>query len=148
MSCLESVAINLAENLKQATPTQQRSAMIAACKLAYQNAQLESLVARNVLEQLAANKPFSKEQIIELEMLVEYLDNKYFSLQKNNQGNESSKHESLKFFTQARAISALLFATNLNTLIGANESIYEASMTLDDNSIIFQAAQEAMQLYS
>ena len=81
-------------------------------------------------------------------MLVEYLDNKYFSLQENNQGNESSKHKSLKFFTQARAVSALLFATNLNTLIGANESIYEASMTLDDNSIIFQAAQEAMQLYS
>lgn len=148
MARLASVAKNLAENLKQATPTQRRSAMIAVCKLAYQNAQLESLIARNVLEQLAANKPFSKEQIIELKMLVEHLDNKYFSLQENKQGNESSKYESLEFFTQVRAVSTLLFATNLNTLIGANESIYEASITLDDNSIIFQAAQEAMQLHS
>jgi len=131
---LETVAENLAAKLEAASSEQQRKASVVACELALQATSLNMPIVSESLEQLRKNGKLSQERIAELNDLVAQLDGRYFDIQDKAESNAALETEALRFFSQARVVSALSFAGGENALVAAKESIYEASMSFDDNS--------------
>jgi membrane-bound lytic murein transglycosylase B len=135
MMRLEAVAKDLVEKLKKASPEQQRRAVLIACQIALDAAQIENPAILNAFDQLQRHKVFSQKQIEDLSNLAEYLDEQYFELQADAEGDSNTQKKALNFFTQARMASALSFAGADNALMAAMEAIYEASATCDDDRI-------------
>jgi hypothetical protein len=137
---LETIAKDLAEKLEMSDSGIQRKASIAACELALQAASLEAPIISESLEQLRQNKQLTQKRIAELSDLSAQLDERYF----NTQNNAALQTKALRFFSQARAVSALSFAGGEDALVAAMESIYEASMVFDDNSNFFAVVKGAL----
>jgi len=143
---LETIAKDLAAKLEMSSSEQQRKASIAACELALLATGLDIPVISKSFEQLRQNERISQEQTEELNSLVEQFDERYFDIQDKidenvdlckTEENVDLQAERTRFFRQARAVSALSFAGGEDALVAAMESIYEASMSFDDNSNFF-----------
>lgn len=135
MMRLDAVAKNVAEKLKAASSEKQRSICLLACQLALDAAPIDSPLILEALELLRQKGVLPANKVEELNKLVVQLDEQYFDLQEKAEDDPSAKIESMRLFSQARAVSALSFAGNENALIAAMEAIYEASATVDDESI-------------
>jgi len=86
----------------------------------------------------------SQERIAELNELAIQFDDKYFDIQDKAEDNVALQTESLRLFSQARAVSALSFAGGEDALVAAMESVYEASMAFDDNSKFFATVEDSL----
>lgn len=135
---LETVAKDLTAKLKAASSEQQRMAGLLACRLALQAAPMDYPVVLETLDQLQQYGVLPPQRIAELGNLAAQLDEKYFELQDNAEGDADLQAESLRLFSQARTVSALSFAGGDDALVAAMEAIYEASATDDDGSKIFK----------
>ena len=144
MMRLETVAKDLVTKLRTASPTQQRAASLIACQLALQAAPVEGGIVSETLEQLRRQGVLSQRRIAELNDLAVQLDRKYFDLQDNAEDDPAMQSEALRFFGQARAVSALSFAGGEDALTAAAEAIYEALATVDEGSQIWDAVLLAL----
>jgi hypothetical protein len=140
MMRLETVARELSEKLRIASPAQQKAASFAACQLAIQAASVEAPIVLESLEHLRQHGTLSIQQVAVLNDLAEQLDSKYFDLQEQDELTPALQADALRLFGQARAIAAVAFAGGEDVLTAAMEAIYEASVTFDDGSRVFDAA--------
>lgn len=140
---LETVAKNLSEKLRIATPEQQKAASYAACQLALQASSVDAAIVLESVAQLKQYGTLSAQRVIQLRDLAEQLDSKYFDLQEQSGINSGSLEGSLRLFGQARTVAAVAFAGGAEVLTAVMESIYEASMAVDDREKVFEAALAA-----
>ena len=145
---LETASKDLSARLAASEPMQQRRGSIVACELAIQATGLDIPVISESLEQLRQDGKLSQERIAELNKLANQLDEKYFDIQDalgdNTENSKVLQVESLQFFGQARAVSALEFAGAENTFDAAMESIYEASAIFEDRNGFFSKIEKTL----
>jgi hypothetical protein len=144
MMRLETVARDLSEKLRIASPAQQQAASFAACQLALQAASVEAPIVLESLEHLRQHGTLSIQRVAELNDLAEQLDSKYFDLQDQAEINPDLQADALRLFGQARAIAAVAFAGGEDALTAVMEAIYEASVTVDDGGRVFDTALAAL----
>lgn len=144
MMRLETVAKDLAARLRTATPSQQRAASLVACQLALQAAPMDTSVVSAAVEELRDQGVLSIQRVTELNALVAQLDQAYFDLQDRSEDEPDLQPKALRLFGQARAVSALSLAGGGDALAAAMEAIYEASVTVDDASRIYDAVLLAL----
>ena len=142
---LESAAKDVAAKLLAASPTQQRAASLVACQLALRAAPIEASIVSESLAQLQQHAIFPQQRVAELQDLAGQLDKEYFNLQDMAEDDSGLQTEVLRLFGQARAVSALSFAGGRDALVAAMEAIYEASATVDDSRIIYDAVLLTLQ---
>ena len=134
---LETVSKSISSRIAAAKSEQLRDACIAACRLALQSTASDIPVIWESLEQLQQNGKLSQKRIAELNDLAAQLDDRYFDMQEKADGNAELQTEAFRLFRQARAVFALSFASEEDLTIAASESLYEASMAVDNQSEFF-----------
>ncbi|MCF5469833.1 hypothetical protein [Pseudomonas syringae] len=139
---LETVDKELLDRLKKSTIEQQKKSAIAACELALKMSEVDIPDAIACLESIQSGNLLSSEKINKLEIIIARLDEQYFDSKHNTDRPLNAK--SLQFFSQARAISALIFLGREQSLTAASEAIYEASSSVDDGTIIFEKVRSVL----
>jgi len=134
---LETASKSLSSRIAVAKPEQLRNACVVACRLALQATALDIPITLESLEQLQQNGKLSQDRIAELKDLIAQFDERYFDMQEKADDGADLQTEVLRLFRQARAVSALSFAGEEDPTIAASESIYEASMAVDNQSEFF-----------
>lgn len=139
MMRLETLDKELAARIRVAKPCQQRAASLIACQVALHEVQMDINIVLQATEELRIKGVISHQQIAELNELVDQLDDAYFDLLVRSEDEPDLMPEAMCFFRQARAVSALSFAGGTDSLSAAMESIYEASIALDDATRVSDA---------
>lgn len=129
---LSTLAPDAVKRLRAMTEHQRRETVAAACDYALERTGLKSALLDSARERLHSHQPLSAEQRTALESLAADLDNRYFDLQESALEGTNGSDEAAHFFSQARAISALLFAFDSDSLTASTEALYEAAMSGDD----------------
>lgn len=137
---VESVASEITTLLKESTDAQRRAASLAACAIALKSTSIDIAVVDKAISALRSGRSMTTDMVAELESVANELDEKYFELQ-DEDGDEG---EVLRFFGQARAVSALACAGKQDSLMASMESIYEASAAVDEASIFFDAVRSVL----
>jgi hypothetical protein len=144
MDRLETLAPELVRQLTNASPTRQRATAIVAAEFALERTGLRSRVIDESRRSLQAVGQVSAAERTALEQLRANLDSEYFQLQEAAERREAGSEEYLRKFAQARAVSALLFASMTNPFEASAEAIYEAAAALDDKRPLFAAVESAL----
>jgi hypothetical protein len=144
MNRLERLAPDVADKLRQAPPDKQRAAALAACEFAIAKANVQLASILEACEGLRKGSGLSPAQQSEIEAIVASLDNEYFDLQEAADEGRATMEDYLRKFAQARAISALLFASKSNPLEASNEAVYEAAAVVEDKGPLFSAVESAL----
>jgi hypothetical protein len=144
MSRLETISSSIAVSLSQASETRQRAACLAACEFAVEHSGVNSPVVEQALQALRQSNPVAPQVKRELEALTQRLDDEYFDLQEAAENGTASEDEWKRAFSQARAASALVFASGEDALEAASEAVYEATATVDDNSELIAIVANAL----
>lgn len=131
---LEKLSVDLMTRLRQASPSQRKAAALAACGYAVEYAQVHDSVVLSVLGELNSGRAASAPEIEEVKTLSEQADEKYFGL--HDACDSSEDNGFLVAFSRARALSALLFAVEEESLHTSSESIYEAISAVDNSHAI------------
>lgn len=139
MMRLEMVAKDLAEKLRLTDTSTQRAAALYACELALQAAPTMNPDVLSAVEELRQNGRLKNQTLMKLNDLAANLDQQYFDLQEKAEEDPVVHFEYLRLFSQARAVAALSFAGGEHALISAMEAIYEASVTVEDATQIYDA---------
>jgi hypothetical protein len=132
MTRLETLAPDLADKLRRASPMQQRAAGVAATAFALAHAKLEHPLVEKALATLRAGGVFTPPDKAQIDALLARLDEEYFELQEAAEEGRASTDDSLRRFSQARAVAALSCAGNEDAFAAATEAVYEAAATTDD----------------
>ncbi|MDR2129175.1 MAG: hypothetical protein LBP52_08950 [Burkholderiaceae bacterium] len=140
---LEAVAPALFEKLKVASAVQQKEAAMAACKLVFRKVPMPTTFTfvQDFMRHLSGNEKPPPRQTAELNRLAEKLDEDYLRLRESPDEEENKK--ALLLFSQARAMCALVFAEN-DSFASLAESVYEASMALDDGGTVFDVVSRVL----
>lgn len=144
MNRLETLAPGLAERLRQASSDKQRAAALAACEFAIDKANLQHVGIQEACKTLRKGDSLSSSQQSEVETLVANLDNEYFDLQDAAEEGRATTEEYMRKFVQARAVSALLFASKSDPLEASTEAVYEAAIVVEDREPLFSAVESAL----
>ena len=139
MMRLETVALELAEKLRQANPDQQKKASFLSCQLAISATKLVNENVLHVLQFLKQEKNVPSLLREKLDTLVAELDDRYFELQDKAEEYPAFVADYLHLFGQARAASALSFASHDDGSSATSEAIYEALMSVENNEVIIHA---------
>ncbi len=134
MSRLAIVSGSLASALRRASVDQQRDVSLKACEFAVERSGVCSPIVDQVLQLLRASRRVPSEWIHDLQALTQRLDNEYFDLQQAADEGRTNDDEWKRMFSQARAASALMFASGADAFEAASEAIYEAAATVDPSS--------------
>ncbi|MCE9545215.1 MAG: hypothetical protein K8T25_06825 [Planctomycetia bacterium] len=144
MSRLETISATLVKRIRRASPSKQRAAALAAATLAVSATNVNHPAVTKSIAFLKAQKKVTARQKNELKSLLSDLDEEYFTLQEAAEDGTASTDDCLKLFSQARAVSAVLFAGSDDPLEAATEAIYEATATSDDPKSILSAVDAAL----
>jgi hypothetical protein len=146
MNRLETLSLDLAAELRRATPAKQRAAVLAACDFAISRAGVEEPDAKTMLCQLQAGKEIRPQQRKQIDALVSDLDDEYFHLQEAAEQGQASEQAYLRQFAKARAVAALSFACNEDSYEAATEGIYEAaiSVIVEDKSELLAVVEAVL----
>jgi RHS repeat-associated protein len=136
MMRLDTSAPELASRLRAIGSIEQRAAALFASDLALLTT-VDSPIVASAVEDLKKNRLHTQTTSNRLNELVDKLDNEYFALQENASSGSSASIECLRKFSQARAVSALMFAGGEDPLCAAMDAIYEASMSVDDANAVY-----------
>ena len=112
MTRLETLAPDLADKLRRASPVKQRAASVAASEFAITHAKVEHPLVEKALEKVRAGGVLTPKDKAEIDALVARLDEEYFELQEAAEEGRASTEDYLRVFGQARAVAALSFAGN------------------------------------
>ena len=138
---LDSISPELAESFRNATPAQRRKATLAACALVVSQVGLEGEGVAAVLEHLRHGGKVDHDLFRKIESLAVRLDDEYLRL--DEEGDEAKRPEVLRFFSKARAASALGFALSEDPG-QLHEAIYEALAAVDDATEVIRPVAEAL----
>ena len=126
---LDSVSPTLAESFRRAPTAKRRKAARLACEIAASSVGLHDKEVLLALEALRSDAPVAPAVPEQLERLATSFDDAYLGIE--DQGDEAKKPEALRFFSKARAASAVMFALS-NDAAQLHEAIYEAIAALED----------------
>ena len=119
---LDSVAPDVAQILRSAATSSSLAAAVAVARFALSATAVREPVANEAL--LTLERGASPQLLLpELKRLVEHYDEKYFQLQA-----KADEHDSMTWFSQARALSAVVFAVEANPM----EACYESQAATDN----------------
>jgi hypothetical protein len=144
MTRLETASEQLAQELRHASVAKQRAATLRACELALQDADVGDAQVQLGLDQLREKGRLTAEARLRLKALADEADENYFDLQEKAPDSRKAQEDYRRFFRQARALSALYFAGEDDVLAGAMESIYEASVAVDDKDGFYKSVRTAL----
>lgn len=144
MDRLETLAPELVKRLSQASPAKQRAAAIAASEFAIEKADVQHAAVDEARETLRTAGGMSAAQQAAVEALVSILDNEYFDLQEAADEGRATTEDYLRKFAQARAVSALLFASKGDPFEASTEAIYEAAAAIDDKRPLFSVVESVL----
>lgn len=144
MSRLETISKSLATALHHAPANRQRAACLAACEFAIAQTGVGSPAVEQALRMLRSSQPISAELKHALDTLAQRLDEEYFDLQDAAEESDATEDEWKRAFSQARAVSALVFAFGENAFDAASEAVYEATATVDDNQELLAIVSKAL----
>jgi hypothetical protein len=145
MTRLDALSTRLAAALRQASEERLRSACLEACEFAVQRTGVESSLVDDALRSLRASKPLPLDYREALEALAGRLDDEYFGLQEAADEGRATVDDYMKPFGQARAVTALSFATDRDALKAANEAIYEAATAVADKEELVVAVLKVLE---
>ena len=134
MMRLETLSEDLMIRLRQACPSQRRLAALAACAYAVEYAQVHDSAVLSVLGELNSARGVAASAIEKVKTLLEQADKQYFDL--HDASDSSEDIGCLAAFSRARALSAMLFVVEEESLRSSSEAIYEAVSAVDDASAI------------
>jgi hypothetical protein len=137
MTRLETLNPELAEKLRAASENKRRAASLAACEFAISQSMIDEPLVREVLDTLRWSSSVASTKLKQVEALMTRLDERYFDLHDATEDGRAAPAEYLRFFSQARAVSATLFACKENSFEAATEAIYEASHVAEDQVKLF-----------
>jgi hypothetical protein len=144
MNRLETLAPDLAERLRRASPDKQRAAALAACQFAIAKANVPHAGIEEACKGLRSGAGLSAAQQSEIEALAASLDNEYFDLQEAAEEGRATTEDYLRKFAQARAVSAVLFASKSDPLEASTEAVYEAAAAAEDKGALFSAVESVL----
>ncbi|MDO3617321.1 hypothetical protein Q3O97_15830 [Ralstonia pseudosolanacearum] len=136
---LETIALHVAEQIRTASPEQQHAAAVLACRLALEATSFNEALTSQALLALVEHRALPDGQAVKLSKLAQELDDRYFDLQDLADSGPEQQQQALRFFGQARAVSALLLAHGPDPLEAAMEAVYEATATMDDPATILDS---------
>ena len=125
---LGTIEPELCKAIRQCSRHTRRKVVLATVENAIESSETKEAPVRDVLAQLNAHQPVPKPSVGHLERIRDALDEAYFASQECTPGDQA---EYLKLFSQARALSAVIYACH-DTLQDDCESLYEAFMSLED----------------
>lgn len=131
-SRLSSLSKPLDDAVSKSSSDLLRIASLSACEYALSNSKLDSELTTTLLSPLRRHEAVQQSLRDQIADLVSSLDEEYFVLLDEAEDDESKRKESYAKFTQARAASALMYASMDDPTEFASEVIYEAAATLDD----------------
>ncbi|MES2788383.1 MAG: hypothetical protein V4719_02095 [Planctomycetota bacterium] len=132
--------------LRRAQESRQRAACLAACEFAVATTGISSSAVVQALQLLRVSQPISAGLKHDLGTLMQRLDEEYFDLKEAAEERNASESEWKRVFSQARAASALAFASNENAFEAATEAIYEATTAVDDREELVGIILNALDL--
>jgi len=144
MDRLETLAPKLVQRLRRASPPKQRAAALAACEFAIKKAHLRCACVERALNILRSGGGLSASHQSELEALMSNLDNEYFELQDAAEQGRTTSENYLQKFVQARADSALLFASKDDSFEASSEATHEAAATVNDKLPLFSVVESVL----
>jgi hypothetical protein len=127
MMRLTSASEELSRLYGVASVERRRKAALVACEAAVKNAKVQAPEVEEALAVLRKGRgPVPEGLQARLERLAERLDDEYF--QRSESEEPSARAEGLALFSQARAVSALMFAVSGES-VSLHEALYEALAT-------------------
>jgi hypothetical protein len=145
MTRLDALSTRLAAALRQASEERLRSACLEACEFAVQQTGVESPFVDDALRSLRSSKPLSLDYREALDALAGRLDDEYFGLQEAAEDGRATVDDYMRPFGQARAVTALSFATDQDAFKAANEAIYEAAAAVADKEELVAAVLKVLE---
>lgn len=136
MTRLETLSPELAGKLRCAAAAKQRAASMAASEFAVCRSKVEHVLVEKALEKLRTANLLTTSERVEIEALAAQLDEEYFDLKELAEEGIGNQEEYWRVFAKARAVAALFFAGDKDSLHGATESIYEAAATIESDDKI------------
>ncbi|MBX9725179.1 MAG: hypothetical protein K2X81_27495 [Candidatus Obscuribacterales bacterium] len=136
MNRLETIAPNLYKMLREVDAAKLQSLKMAACN--YINPVLDQFpndIISQAKAELMERGKLSKTIREELETLAYSFDEQYYPIYEANPGNESAY---MPFFTQARAINAVSYAGEADSIESAVEAIYEAAQAVKNRKVFLE----------
>ena len=131
-SRLDTVSSGLSEEIRSASPTEQRRIALAVARHALLAIAFRHPLVDEVLAGIQVSAEGSIGVLPPLDALVEALDDAYFTLAEQETPQQPSPGLVLQAFSRARAVSALAFAIGPSSLEAALESAYEAHAATED----------------
>ncbi len=131
-SRLDTVSSALSEQIRNASPTEQRRIAIAVARHALLAIAFRHPLVDEVLAGAQAAADGRSAVLPSLDALVETLDEAYFTLAEQEASLPVSPGAVLEAFSRARAVSALAVAIGPSSLEAALESAYEAHAATED----------------
>ncbi len=134
------MSVDLMTRLRRASPSQRKAAALAACVYAVEYAQVHDRVVLSVLSvlsvlgELNSGRYVSAPEIERVKILTEQADEEYLDLHDASDSSEDNGY--LAAFSRARALSALLFALEEESLHSSSEAICEAISAVDNSHAI------------
>jgi len=143
---LETVTKSLAEELRSASKERLQSANLAICKMALESSAVLDPEVLSALAQLQKDGYVVQDSLGELKRLQDRYDEMYFDSQDEAADDRDSQVAGMSYFYKARAISALIFAGQGADLTSSMESIYEASMAVEDAAQVYECVRRHLKI--
>lgn len=141
---LNTISSELAEKIMVAQPQQQRAAALVACRISMAQTSMTLTVATETLKALEANEQISEQTRATLRNLTDELDLRYFELMDGEATDFAAETTARQFFSQARAIASLAYASEGNFPMSVVEAVYEAALSTDDPHRVIDAVDAAL----
>ena len=135
MHHLEQVYPVLWSEMRAASCVTLRAVALMACRLGVHGVDVADALVTTAIDTIASKKTLSNEQRAELNDLVVELDETYLRLQEVENREGLRRNEYLKYFSYARAVSAVVSAGGEDAFEAAVGAIYEALATTDEPNV-------------
>jgi hypothetical protein len=128
---LHALTPDLVDLGKKLSPGEREATALRIACWACEKTDAKSYLGEARLDQLlSGNSVHSEKERNQLRDDVEVLDERYFNLQDEDNGENSS--DSLEWFSKARAVSSLMYSLDSRSLEAFCEALYEAHAATDD----------------
>jgi hypothetical protein len=138
---LESLSPSTASLFRNAVPDARQRAAVLACTESIAASGIASAAVVEALLALRSGETPLPHCLLELTGIVEELDRQYLDLEAT--ADSGQREEALRLFSQARSVSALLFALTSEPH-RLHEVIYEALSSLDDPTHLIEATEDVL----
>ncbi len=142
---LDSVSRQLAHDLRRASKESHRRVAIEACRFALDHASVDDPDVLLAAKTLASAAPVPDDVLARVRSFVHVTDERYLNAREAEESGQRGAGGWLESFGRARAGAAIAAACDPNSLSAAAESVYEASVTVDDANDLFRICLSIVQ---